>query len=802
MSKKEYRLSKSLYGHSLDVRCVVVTSQADIISCSRDKTAKFWKYNPFQNNYEDVMTYKDHKNFVGCVLYLEPTEEFPDGLVVTGGNDNLILIYKPSEPFATFTLKEHSNAVSCLSNTNEANCFLSGSWDTTAKYFRISGSPKCAVSYIGHTAAVWSVIQLKDGRILTASADKTIGVWNSNGEKLQSLTGHTDCVRSLADFAETGEFISVANDAAIKVWSYSGENLNTYYGPTSYIYSIARCKAGGMDAFVTSGEDRTVRYWQNGENTQTITLPAQSVWTVQCLPNGDIVSGSSDGVVRIFTKDESRYADEHTLTKFNEDVTALEQQSVQEIGGVKVSDLPGKEALYDPGKREGQMKMIREDGKIVAYTWNLDGNESCWVKVGDVMGGTDKDAAGRTLFEGKAYDFVFSVDVEDGKPPLKLPYNRGDDVYKVAQEFLTRNFLPSSYLEQVVDFILKNSKEQYVSPASDPFTGGSRYTPAATSSAPLVGTNVDPLTGGSSYSTSAPKPTANSVASSAGNADPFTGGSSYTTAAFQGSNGSTYFPVSSYRTFDAGDPNVVLNKLKEFNAKLSGRGLAVSDADLEALSRLCTVPTSDVSTVDVLFRLLNWPEDFVFPVLDIVRLAVRIPQNNETVALKDGGALGDKMKKLIGDNKVPSNTIVALRTVCNLCAHPPGQDLIFANRFDILEHVTSLSHLNKNAQIAAATVLLNLTVLCVARADDMGLFVLAQVVPDILTKFTEPEAHFRAYLAIGTLVNWPGPELEEIKVRINESEQFLTTLQLHGFAGGNDLERKRTECVKQLRGFL
>lgn len=364
MSKKEFKLSKTLYGHSLDVRSISVTPNNDIISGSRDKTAKFWKYNPFQNNYEEVMTYKDQKNFVASVLYLDPTEGFPDGLIVTGGNDHIILIYKPSEPFATFTIKDHSNTVSCLGKTIESNSFLSGSWDTTAKYFKISATPKCISTFIGHSAAIWDVIQLKDARVVTASADKTIGVWNSNGQKLQSLTGHSDCVRSLADFPELNIFISVGNDAAVKMWSYTGENVNTYYGHTNYIYSIARCKPEGPDAFVTSDEDRRVRYWENGVNTETLTLPAQSVWSVASLKNGDIVTGSSDGVVRVFTRDESRYADEALLTKFKEEVEALERQSVQEIGGVKVSDLPGREALYEPGKRAGQMKMIREGGKV------------------------------------------------------------------------------------------------------------------------------------------------------------------------------------------------------------------------------------------------------------------------------------------------------------------------------------------------------------------------------------------------------------------------------------------------------
>lgn len=93
-------------------------------------------------------------------------------------------------------------------------------------------------------------------------------------------------------FPEMNYFVSVSNDASIKVWTYSGENVDTYYGHTNYIYSIARSKASGEFSFVTSDEDRTVRYWQNGVNTETFVLPAQSVWSVTCLSNGDIVTGS------------------------------------------------------------------------------------------------------------------------------------------------------------------------------------------------------------------------------------------------------------------------------------------------------------------------------------------------------------------------------------------------------------------------------------------------------------------------------------------------------------------------------
>ncbi|XP_066245153.1 phospholipase A-2-activating protein [Euwallacea similis] len=800
-SNKEFKLSKTLYGHSLDVRSVVVTPNGDLISGSRDKTAKFWRYEPLRGSFEEVMTYRDQKNFVACVLYLDPTEEFPNGLVVTGGNDNIILVYKPSEPFATFTIKEHTNTVSCLGRTTESNMFLSGSWDTTGKCFKIASTPKCVVSFIGHTAAIWSIIQLRNGQIVTASADKTLGVWNSTGQKLLSLSGHTDCVRSVTDFPELGTFVSVANDAAIKVWSYTGENINTYYGHSSYIYSIAKCRAAVPDAFVTSDEDRTVKYWENGENLQSITLPAQSVWSVDCLPNGDVVTGSSDGVIRVFTRDKSRFADEGALTKFTEDVAALERQSLQEIGGVKVSDLPGTEALYDPGKKSGQMKMIRESGKVVAYTWISDGDNSHWEKVGDVMGGTDKEDSGKTVFEGKAYDFVFSVDVEDGKPPLKLPYNKGEDVYQTAHAFITKNFLPAEYLEQIVDFILKNSKEQYVPPTNnayqDPFTGGSRYTPSYQDTNTSMGVNVDPLTGGASYSTNgAPKSSASSTSVLGGNTDPFTGDSSYSTTPQN-----TLFPVKTYRTFDTGDPEVIIKKIKEFNSKLS-EDFKLPENELEALGSVCQGPSSDPATYELLFRLLDWPEDVVFPALDVVRMAIRDPTNNEVlVASHEGAIFGKIMRHIKASSNIPNNVIVALRAVCNFCLHEAGESLVFDNRFDIVEDLTSLSRLNKNGQIALATLLLNLTILCGKKSDDLWFSVLAQVLPDVITKLTELEAHFRGYLAVGTLIAQANANRVEIVAKINENQEFLRTLQLYTL-GCSEAESKRSSCAKQLQLLL
>ncbi len=70
------------------------------------------------------------------------------------------------------------------------------------------------------------------------------------------------------------------------------------------------------------------------------------------MPNGDIVSGCSDGVVRVFSASEERWASEADLKAYDGAVASQALPS-QQVGDVKKSDLPGPEALSTPGEKRG-----------------------------------------------------------------------------------------------------------------------------------------------------------------------------------------------------------------------------------------------------------------------------------------------------------------------------------------------------------------------------------------------------------------------------------------------------------------
>ncbi|EGV62251.1 PFU-domain-containing protein [Yamadazyma tenuis ATCC 10573] len=263
--------------------------------------------------------------------------------------------------------------------------------------------------------SVLDAVIVDDNRYLTCSADKYIRFWNGNSVT-HIFKGHTD---------------------------------------VSFIYDLVALPNGLL---VSAGEDRSVRIWKGQALLQAITLPCISNW---CLTNvgNDIVVGSSDNSIRIFTSDPERYAAKEDLERFEESVktSTIAEQSVD----INKTDVPGYERLEVHGT-EGQTVMVKSPvGVIEAYQWS----NGQWNKIGDVVGSSA--SSDKKVHNGKEYDYVFDVDFEDGKPPLKLPYNAGDNTYTVANQFLADNELPASYVQDVVAFLEKNTQGVSLTETSD-----------------------------------------------------------------------------------------------------------------------------------------------------------------------------------------------------------------------------------------------------------------------------------------------------------------------------------------------
>jgi phospholipase A-2-activating protein len=82
---------------------------------SRDKTVRFWTQHP-EKKQEYVLskTLVGHSSFVGPLVWVPPSDRFPEGGIVSGGMDTLVLLWDLRTGEVVQTMKGHSSQVTGL----------------------------------------------------------------------------------------------------------------------------------------------------------------------------------------------------------------------------------------------------------------------------------------------------------------------------------------------------------------------------------------------------------------------------------------------------------------------------------------------------------------------------------------------------------------------------------------------------------------------------------------------------------------------------------------------------------------
>lgn len=96
-----------------------------------------------------------------------------------------------------------------------------------------------------------------------------------------------------------------------------------------------------------------------------------------------------------------------------------------------------------------------------------------------------------------------------------------------------------------------------------------------------------------------------------------------------------------------------------------------------------------------------------------------------------------------------------------------------------------------------------MAILTLNRNDEVGTSILADVLPDIITKLNDPEAEFRAYVALGTLLtSGSSQQNQEVKDRVLDNVRFVEKLKLNSIVHENVTELKRKKCALQVQSLL
>ncbi|KAJ6409705.1 hypothetical protein OIU84_009243 [Salix udensis] len=717
---KNYQLSHELRGHEDDVRGICVCGNAGIATSSRDKTVRYWVPDPTdKRKYESSKILLGHSSFVGPLAWIPPNSDFVEGAIVSGGMDTMVFVWNLSNGEKVLNLKGHDLQVTGLVLDDED--IVSCSVDCTLRRWR---KGQLVENWEAHKSAIQAIIKLTSGELVTGSTDTTLKLWKGR-TCLHTFAGHSDTVRGLAEMHGLG-ILSASHDGSIRLWSLTGEVLMEMVGHASIVYSVDSHVSG---LIVSGSEDCSAKIWKDGACVQSIEHPG-CVWDVKFLENGDIVTACSDGAVRIWTSYQERIAEPADLDSY---VSQLSQYKLsrKRVGGLKLEDLPGLEALQIPGTTDGQTKVIREGDNGVAYAWDL--REQKWDKIGEVVDGPE-DGMKLPVLDGFEYDYVFDVDIGDGEPIRKLPYNRSDNPYDTADKWLLKENLPLTYRQQIVEFILQNSGQGGVALDSsfrDPYTGANAYIPGGSSSMSVVSA----------------KPTFKHI------------------------------PKKGMLVFDVAQFDGILKKITEFhNSLLSDpvkKDLSLSELEISRLGAVIKIlkdtshyHTSRFADADIalLLKLLkSWPLAMIFPVIDILRMLVLHP-DGATVLLKhvedENDILMEMIKRVATNPPLPQNLLTGIRAVTNLFKNSPYHTWLQKHQSEILDAFSSCySSPNKNLQLSYATMILNYAVLLIEKKDLQGQSQVLTAALEIAEgENIEVDSKFRALVAVGSLM------LDEVNV--------------------------------------
>ncbi|KAE8702211.1 4-hydroxy-3-methylbut-2-enyl diphosphate reductase [Hibiscus syriacus] len=361
---------------------------------------------------------------------------------------------------------------------------------------------------------------------------------------VESWEAHKSAIQAVIKLP-SGELISGSTDTTLKLWR-GMTCLHAFTGHTDTVRGLAVMHGLGI---LSASHDGSIMLWaQSGEVLMVMVGHTSIVYSVDSHVSGLIVSGSEDRFAKIWkvknwTVDQGNVADPVELEAY-----------ASELSEYKLSS----KIFFSPA-----VHLLCSDCFL---------DHSRVPKIGEVVDGPD-DSTNRSVLDGVQYDYVFDVDIGDGEPIRKLPYNRSDNPYDTADKWLLKENLPLSYRQQIVEFILQNTgqKDFNIDPTfRDPYTGANAYVP-----------------GQPSYSSGiSAKPTFKHI------------------------------PKRGMLVFDAAQFDGILKKISEFNSTLL--------ADLDT-SHYHSSTFADVDIALLLKLLKSWPLAMIFPVIDILRMIVLHP---------------------------------------------------------------------------------------------------------------------------------------------------------------------------------
>jgi WD40 repeat protein len=322
----EGNVIQTFTGHNDEV-CSLAFSRdgKNIITGSNDKTARLWDLSG-----NTLQIFRGHNGTVVSVKYTPDEDK-----ILTSGTDGTLRTWDISQNKDRSLIDDESPIFKATFSADGKTILALSDEGYTVKIWDINGNPvqsfpvisntiifspdgkailtgllaaqlldlegNALQTFSGHTKLVTSLAFSPDGKtLLTGSQDKTARLWDLNGNTSQIFTGHIKGIYSVAFSPDGNSILTGSLDKTARLWNLKGHTFCILNGHTMGISTVAFSPDG--KTILTGSDDKTARLWDlRGKTLQVFSGHTDAINSVSFSPDGKtIVTGSSDKTVRIW----------------------------------------------------------------------------------------------------------------------------------------------------------------------------------------------------------------------------------------------------------------------------------------------------------------------------------------------------------------------------------------------------------------------------------------------------------------------------------------------------------------------